>query len=62
VQLAPAASVAAQVLLTSVNPAGAVSVRPLTLSTVPSFVTVTVLGELLCPTPVVGKTIEPGNT
>jgi hypothetical protein len=62
VQLAPAASVAAQVLLTRVNPAGAVSVSPFTLSTVPWFVTVSVIGELLCPTPVVGKLIEPGDT
>jgi hypothetical protein len=62
VQLAPAASVAAQVFATSVKPAGAVSVSPFTLSALPSFVTVTVTLELLCPTPVDGKLIEPGNT
>jgi hypothetical protein len=49
-------------LFTSLNPAGAVNVRPFTLSAVPSFVTVNVMGELLCPTPVGGKLIEPGDT
>jgi hypothetical protein len=62
VQLVPAASVAAQVLVTSVNPAGAVSVSQFTLSTVPSFVTVSVVGELVCPAPVAEKLIEPGDT
>ena len=62
VQLAPAPRVAAQVFSTSVKPTGAVSVRPLTLSTVPSFVNVSVVGELLCPTPVAEKLIEAGDT
>ena len=62
VQLAPAVSVAAQVLFTSANPTGAVNVRPFTLAAVPSFVKVSVVGALVCPTPVVKKLIEAGTT
>jgi hypothetical protein len=62
VQLAPAPRVAAQVFAASVKPAGAVSVSPFTASTVPSFVNVSVVAELLCPMPVSAKLIEAGDT
>jgi len=62
VQLKPGPSAAAQVLLTSWKPAGTARVRLLKVVMVPVLVTVTVVGLLARPTPVVGNLMVAGAT
>ena len=62
VQLAPGPRAAGQVLLTSWKPAGTARARALRVVAAPVLVTVTVVGELARPTPVVAKLMAAGAT